>query len=99
MNKLNNDEIIIELFDESKQSHKYILLDIVVYNDNEYAVLLPQYSTDSKVEIYRMKHTEDKSATLYKAETNNYIIMQVYEMFKEKYQQYYSDRIKFEDEN
>ncbi len=92
-----NDEIIIELFDEERQCHKYELLDIVIYKDNEYAVLLPQYSIDSKVEIFKMNHTDDKSATLYKAETNNYIIMQVYEMFKEKYQKYYSNRIRFDD--
>ena len=91
------DEIILELFDESKNIHKYKLLDIVVYENNEYAVLLPQGSFDKEVEIFRMKHSEDKSATLYKAETNNYIINQVYETFKEKYQKYYGDIIKFED--
>jgi uncharacterized protein YrzB (UPF0473 family) len=95
-----NDEIIIELFDKEKKSHKYELLDIVVYNDVEYAVLLPKdglFNNDSEVEIFKMKHTDDKSATLYEAEKNNYIIMQVYESFKEKYQKYYSNRIKFED--
>ena len=90
-------ELIIELFDEVKQLHKYKLLDIVYYNDAEYAVMLPEYSLDGMVEIFKMKHTEDKSATLYKAETNNHVIMQVYETFKEKYQKYYPDYIKFED--
>ena len=93
----SNDKIIIELYDDQKQVHKYQLLDIVNYDDKEYAVMLKEYSIDSEVEIFRMKHSKDKSATLYKAETNNYILMQVYEIFKEKYQKYYSDRIKFED--
>lgn len=96
MKNLNN-EIIIELLDQSKEIHKYKLLDIVLYNDVEYAVMLPEYTLDGMVEVFKMKHTEDKSATLYKAETNNYIIMQVYEMFKEKYQKYYNNRLTFTD--
>lgn len=91
------DEIIIELFDNNRNSINYELLDIVKYEDKEYAVMMKQYSPDGEVEVFRLKHTEDKSATLYKPEKNDYIIMQVYEMFKEKYQKYYSDRIKFED--
>ena len=92
-----DDKIILELFDNNKMSIKYELLDIVNYEDKEYAVMLKQYSPDGEVEIFRLKHTEDMSATLYKPEKNDYIIMQVYELFKEKNQKYYSDRIKFED--
>ena len=93
----SNDKIIIELYDEAKQIHRYELLDIVVYDEKEYAVMLKEYSMDGEVEIFKLKHSNDKSATLYKAETDNYIAFQVYEMFKEKYQKHYSDRIKFED--
>ena len=93
----NNDEIILELYDNNKNMIKYELLDIVNYEDKEYAVMLRQYSIDGEVEIFKIKHTEDESATLYKPEKNDYIIMQVYEMFKEKYQKYYSGRITFED--
>ena len=41
-----NDKIIIELYDQAKQIHKYELLDIVKYDENEYAVMLPEYSLD-----------------------------------------------------
>ena len=92
-----DDKIIIELYDESKKMHRYELLDIVKYNDKEYAVMLEENSVDKMVTVFSIRHTEDKAATLYKSETDNYIIMQVYEMFKEKYKKYYSDRIKFED--
>lgn len=92
-----NDKIIIELHDESKQIHKYELLDIVIYDGKEYAIMLPEYSLDGMVEIFKLKHSSDKSATLYKHELNDYINMQVYEIFKEKFQKYHSDRIKFED--
>ena len=92
-----NDKIVIELYDESKQIHKYELLDIVIYDEKEYAVMLPEYSFDGQVEIFKLKHSSDKSATLYKPELNDYINMQVYEIFKEKFQKYHSDRIKFED--
>ena len=92
-----NDKIIIELYDQAKQIHKYELLDIVIYDEKEYAVMIEEYSLDSKVEIFRLKHSKDKSATLYKYESNDYINMQVYEIFKEKMQKYHGDRIKFED--
>lgn len=93
----SNDKIIIELYDEKKQIHKYELLDIVLYDEKEYAVMIQEYSLDGEVEIFKLKHSKDKSATLYKAETDNYIAFQVYETFKEKYQKQYSNRIKFED--
>lgn len=91
----NNNKIIIELYDKNKQIHRYKLLDIVIYEEKEYAVMIPEYSYDGIVEIFRLKHSSDKSATLYKPELNDYINMQVYEIFKEKYQKYYSDYIKF----
>lgn len=92
-----NDKIIIELYDEAKIIHKYELLDIVIYDEKEYAVMLPEYSFEGEVEIFRLKHSRDKSATLYKPESNDYINMQVYEIFKEKFEKYHSDRIKFVD--
>ena len=71
------------------------MLDIIIYDEKEYAVMLPEYSLDGEVEIFKLKHFNDKSATLYKPESNDYINMQVYELFKEKFQKYYSNRIKF----
>ncbi len=96
MDKLSN-KIIIELYDNGKQVHKYELLDIVNYNDKEYAIMLQEYSLDGEVEIFQLKHSKNKSATLYKPEPDNYIASQVYEIFKEKFQRYYSERIKFKD--
>ena len=96
MNK-SNDKIIIELYDNQKQVHKYELLDVINYNDKEYAIVLAENSYDKEVEIFQIKHTEDKSATLYKPEPYDYISSQVYEMFKEKFQRYYPNRMKFED--
>lgn len=92
-----NDKIIIELYDQAKQIHKYELLDIIIYEEQEYAVMLPEYSLDGEVEIFKLKHSSDKSATLYKPEPNDYINMQVYEIFKENFQKNYSGRIEFKD--
>jgi hypothetical protein len=89
--------VILELFDDDRNSIKYELLDIVNYEEIEYAVMMKQYAVDGEVEIFQLKHTKDKSATLYKPVKNDYIIMQVYEMFKEKYQTKYRNLIKFED--
>ena len=92
-----NDKIIIELYDQAKQIHKYELLDIVTYEEQEYAVMLQEYSLDGEVEIFKLKHSGDKSATLYKPEPNDYVNMQVYEIFKEKFQKNHSGRIEFKD--
>lgn len=92
-----NDKIIIELYDQAKQIHKYELLDIVTYEEQEYAVMLQEYSLDGEVEIFKLKHSSDKSATLYKPEPNDYVNMQVYEIFKEKFQKNHSGRIEFKD--
>ena len=92
-----NDKIIIELYDQAKQIHKYELLDIVIYEEQEYAVMLPEYSLDGEVEIFKLKHSGDKSATLYKPEPNDYINMQVYEIFKEKFKKNHNGRIEFKD--
>ena len=92
-----NDKIIIELYDQAKQIHKYELLDIVIYEEQEYAVMLPEYSLDGEVEIFKLKHSGDKSATLYKPEPNDYINMQVYEILKEKFQKNNNGRIEFKD--
>ena len=89
--------VILELFDDDRNSIKYELLDIVNFEEIEYAVMMKQYAVDGEVEIFQLKHTADKSATLYKPVKNDYIIMQVYEMFKEKYQNDYKGHIKFED--
>ena len=97
---MNNqdDSIILELFDEAKQSHKYELLDIVNYKGKEYVVLLPTDPEDNEVEIFQTTHSEGYTETTYIPEKNDYIIMQVYNMFKEKFKKYYSDRIVFEDD-
>lgn len=96
MDKIN-DKIIIDLYDQANQIHKYELLDIVIYDEKEYAVMLPEYSLDGKVEIFKLKHSSDKSATLYKPELNDYINMQVYETFKEKFQKFHNSYIKFKE--
>lgn len=92
-----NDKIIIELYDEARNVHKYELLDIVVYDEIEYAVMLKEHSFDGEVEIFRLKHSSDKSATLYKPEKNDYINMQVYEIFKDRCLKNSNGRIEFKD--
>ncbi len=89
--------IILELFDDNRNAIKYELLDIVHFEEIEYAVMMKQHSIDGEVEIFQLKHTKDNSATLYKPVKNDYIIMQVYETFKEKFQTNYKGHIKFED--
>ncbi len=94
---MENDEIILELFDDNKQPHKYELLDIVKYKDSEYVVLMPKNALfDNEVEIFETKHSKDKSATMYKPVQDNYINYIVFEMFKDKYENEYPGRIKFE---
>lgn len=93
----SNDEIILELYDENKNAVKYVLLDIVNYNEQEYVVLMPENSREGEVEVFKTKHSKDKSATLYTPEKDDYIIMQVYDTFKDRYEKEYKGRIKFDD--
>ncbi len=94
---MENNEIIIELFDDNKQPHKYELLDIVNYKGSEYVVLLPEdVLFNNEVEIFKTKHSSDKSATLYEPVKDNYINHMIYEIFKNKFENVYPGRIKFE---
>jgi len=90
-------EIILSMTDSDGDIVEYELLDIVELDNIEYAVLLPLITFDKKVEIYVMKHSEDKTKTYYFPEKNNYVIMKVYEIFKEKYQKHYPDYLNFKD--
>ena len=59
--------------------------------------MMPENSWEKKVEIFKLEHSADKSATYYKSPENDYIIMQVYNLFKTNYETNYPERIKFED--
>lgn len=96
-NEKRYDEIVLSMTDADGDMVEYELLDIVELDDIEYAVLLPKVSFDKKVEVYSMKHSEDKTQTYYYPEQNNYIAMKVYNMFKEKYQKYYPHYLNFKD--
>lgn len=98
MNK-SNDKVIIEIYDDLKRIHRYELLDIVYYSGKEYVVMMEENSFDREVTIFHVIHSQDKSATFYKPEEDNYIASQVYLMFKEKFEKYYDNRICFEDNN
>lgn len=94
----SNDKIIIELYDNEKKPHGYELLDIVIFDEKEYAVMMPEQSLfDELVEIFELKHSSDKSATFYEYSSNDYVNMQVYEIFKERYKKYHNGRIDFKD--
>lgn len=90
-------EIIIDMIDSDNNIIEYELLDIVELDNTEYAVLLPKELFEKKVEIYVMTHSEDKTKTFYTPEKNNYIIMKVYNMFKQKYKTHYPDYLTFKD--
>lgn len=92
-----NNKTIIKLYDDAKRIHNYELLDIVIYDGKEYAVMMPENSWEKEVEIFQLEHSEDKSATFYTPAPNDYINMQVYKIFKENYTTNYPGSIKFED--
>lgn len=98
MDKSDN-RVIIEIFDDLKRKYRYELLDIEHYSNKEYAVMIEENSFDREVTIFQVVHSQDKSATFYKAETDNYIVTQVYEMFKEKFEKYYNDKVTFKEES
>lgn len=94
----NSKEIIIEMYDKQNNCYKYELLAVIEYENNNYAVMFQKNDIfNTEVEIFKMKDAKDKSATYYEPEENNYINKQVYEMFKEQYQNNYTNYISFKD--
>lgn len=97
MDNVENDKIIIDLYNKENQKIKYELLDIVLYHSKEYVVLKDLDLSNTEVDIFKVTHSEDKKYSYYSPEESKKTLLAVYKIFKEKYQTQYPNYFKFED--
>ena len=96
MEELDN---IITLNDENGNEVKFEFLDLIEYNDEEYVVLLTMDSEeddDGEVVILRLEDTdEDSEEESYVSVEDEDILMEVFNIFKDKFK----DEFDFIDED
>lgn len=96
MEELDN---IITLNDENGNEVQFEFLDLIEYNDEEYVVLLPIDSDeedDGEVVILRLEDTdEDSDEESYVSVEDEDILMEVFNIFKDKFK----DEFDFIDED
>ena len=98
---MENEELdnIIILNDENGNEVKFEFLDLIEYNDEEYVVLLPMDSEeddDGEVVILRLEDTdEDSEEESYVSVEDEDILMEVFNIFKDKFK----DEFDFIDED
>ena len=83
------EEDIILLMDEEGRETKFSFLDLIEYKQNEFVVLLPyipeENTSGGEVVILRVEDSEDEE--VYVSEDDDNVLLQVYEIFKEKNKQ------------
>lgn len=77
--------LIIPLTDEQGNTVEYELLDVVNFNNNNYAVFYPTVPNDTEVLILRIEDIPNSDQDNYIVETDEKVVQQVYKLFKEKY--------------
>lgn len=93
---MEENKIVIDCYDKEGNIHKYRLLDLVNYEGKEYAVAIKDGENNVNVEIFDLKHSDDRSATLYTPLNNEYIFHQIYTLFKYDYKKTGDTLINFE---
>ena len=88
---LNEEELdnIVILNDEDGNEVKFEFLDLVDYEDEQYVVLLPMAEgeeEDGEVVILKLEDTdEDSDEESYVSVDNEEVLMNVFEIFKDKF--------------
>jgi uncharacterized protein YrzB (UPF0473 family) len=75
----------ISLSDENGNSIEYEVLDIIEIKNNFYTVLYQADGKDTEVSIFRVEDTPDNKHSQYIMETDENIINEVYNKFRENY--------------
>ena len=88
---LENEEMdnIIELDDEEGNTSRFEFLDIVVYESNEYVVLLPVDEEDDQdageLVILQLEEDENEDLENYISVEDEDVLQAVFDIFKDKY--------------
>lgn len=82
----NFDNIIV-LNDENGNDVEFEFLDLVVYDEKEYVVLLPVEESDEagEVVILKLEETENDDEESYVSVDDDDILMAVFNIFKDKF--------------
>lgn len=82
----NFDNIIV-LNDENGDEAEFEFLDLIVYEDEEYVVLLPIEESDEagEVVILKLEETENDDEESYVSVDDDDILMAVFNIFKDKF--------------
>lgn len=82
----NFDNIIV-LNDENGDEAEFVFLDLIVYEDEEYVVLLPIEESDEagEVVILKLEETENDDEESYVSVDDDDILMAVFNIFKDKF--------------
>lgn len=83
LNQLNDEELdfTVRFTDTDGVSGEYEFLDIVLYKENEYAVVAP-LDDDGYVDIFRIIQKDGKEA--YERENDDTSLEEIFEIFKRK---------------
>lgn len=82
----NFDNVIV-LNDENGDEAEFEFLDLIVYEDEEYVVLLPIEESDEagEVVILKLEETENDDEESYVSVDDDDILMAVFNIFKDKF--------------
>ena len=84
MNEMDN---LITLTDDAGCEEKFELLDVVEYEGNEYAVLLPADNEDGdEVVILQIEQSDNEEEDLFVSVDDDLLLDKVFEVFQEQYE-------------
>ncbi len=83
----NEFDNIIVLNDENGNAVEFEFLDLIVYEEEEYVVLLPVEESDEsgEVVIFKLEETENDDEEFYVSVDNVDTLMAVFNIFKDKF--------------
>ncbi len=76
---------IMTLTDENGNAVDYELLDLIEYENDIYSVFYPTVPNDTEVLILRIENIPGTDEAKYVVETDDKKVLEIYEIFKEKY--------------
>lgn len=85
----NDFDNIIVLNDENGEEAQFEFLDLIAYEDEEYAILLPVEEGDEagEVVILKLEVTDNEDEESYVSVDDNETLMAVFNIFKEKFKE------------
>lgn len=94
MEEENDEGVILSLTNEDGSDLNFEFLDVIEYEGEEYAVLLPLQEIegvgDGELVILKVEHTDDPEVDNYVGIEDQAILDQVFTMFKDKYKDTYN---------